>query len=1109
MRDRTTWVETLKKAMGGQVPPIGMRFSDFARTELMLYTLQTYFPDRPIREAHLLMQGYREPGMTDSQWEILKHLRHLAPELRSSISWEIALRDYDEFKKSASSWIGFDIDYAINTITPTKKMALARYDLYKRLLTQETLQFQKQKYKPTPVGDYEFNINPQHTRAIRISKEIADIGTQHLAQIPSINLSKEREPIAISLADLIKKGTELQSVLGYDAGQIINQSTYWDIQQNRAATKIIIDREAHILGSTGSGKSTIIDCLVALLTNRGKRVAIATNSVGEVQNWLEFARKIGIRAIPIIGDSERHKHLSRLNQAVMFSNKQQPFTHPGFRWLAQSCPLYSLSQVQIPQTSGEQRNRPPCFGKLRDVNDPTKIYDCPLAPICPRHISATELENAQPIVGTLQGFIQKKVSLHNLAENITILEYLALTTDLFIIDEVDLAQPKLDEIFYPTVTLESFGLLKDTWTRAESYQHVNGLLEGAVVVPSKYNDPYLEQSEALRHLLNRGIGDLMYLMRNIAKTIKGKSSSQEIEKLLREYTQQARLFTAWTFFDSLAEQLSGLAHVRTGTRKMRKQTLTKYERNYERYREVFKRIQDNPVRPDINGLNVSDTAIAERLALVSGVLLAGDLLMTVPHPDCQRFIQTTRWDIKFDRLESDVDRFIENLAKLLQLAIYAAHVLGALGKYVSARRQASVDLDSTFPLTPPSDFNRLLPNSPVGAVTNAQFIKGELKVFRGIALGRALLNQWNSIFSIDGLTPANLLVTSATSYSGDAEQSYPFHVQLKPTLLIEPPPDKAKAVAHDSEFFYCPVVDDANRPVFISGIQGDERQESINRMMTGLCRSSKQGKALLDQFQDYLAAKVGSDRQNLLIVTNSYVEAKAFYDCLRISYKDKASYVVQDGRWASDEQVSRSKLTEFPGRGKELLIAPMGAISRAVNLMHPLTGEPYFGGIAIAVRQHPSPDDNQTVISGVNKETIDLIERQSVKAIQRQARHARDIFLVIPQIFSKLPDNIDGIALKNPLVWTLTVNLTQLIGRSTRGGRKTIIWFVDAAFMPETAKGNSSGDSEQNSILLAARKLLGSAISKGSSTGRLIQTLYGPVYYPLTRLTHFINGVDL
>ena len=643
----------------------------------------------------------------------------------------------------------------------------------------------------------------------------------------------------------------------------------------------------------------------------------------------------------------------------------------------------------------------------------------------------------------------------------------------------------------------------------ESYQHVHGPLEGEVVVLGRYNDPYLEQSEDQRHLANRGIGALMYLMRNIIKGIKGKSLDQEIEKLLRDYTQRGRLFTAWSFFDNLAEQLSGLAHVRIATHKVKKQTLTKYERHYDRYREIFKRIQDNPVSPDTVGLDKTDTALVRRLALVSGVLLAGDLLMTVPHPEWKRFIQETKWNIEFDQLESDVNCFIENLAKLLQLAIYSAHVLGALGKHVSARRQAGVDLETTFPLTPPSDFERLLPNSPVGSVTSAQYIKGQLKVYRGIALGRALLSRWHSIFSVDGLTPANLLITSATSYSGESEQSYPFHVQLKPTLLIEPPPNKAKAVAHDSEFFYCPVVDDAIEPVFISGSQGDDRQENISRMIAGLCRTSKQSRALLEQFQDYLVENVGGDRKNLLIVTNSYAEAKAFYDCLKSPYQDKASYVVQDGRWASDDQVARSKLTEFPGRGKEFLIAPMGAISRAVNLMHPLTGEPYFGGMVIAVRQHPSPDDNQTVLSGVNKETVDILGQKSVEAIQRQARQARDVFLTIPQIFSKLPDEVAGIAFKKPLVWTLTVNLTQLIGRSTRGGRKTVIWFIDAAFMPETAKGNSSGDSAQNSILLAARKLLGSAINQGGTSGRLIQTLYGPVYYPLTRLTHFIHGVKL
>ena len=141
-----------------------------------------------------------------------------------------------------------------------------------------------------------------------------------------------------------------------------------------------------------------------------------------------------------------------------------------------------------------------------------------------------------------------------------------------------------------------------------------------------------------------------------------------------------------------------------------------------------------------------------------------------------------------------------------------------------------------------------------------------------------------------------------------------------------------------------------------------------------------------------------------------------------------------------------------------------------------------------------------------------MVGQAPVENIQRHSRNARDVFLAIPQIFSKLPEapvSNFNISLKIPLVWTLAVNLTQLIGRSTRGGRKSVIWFVDAAFMPETAKGNATGDTAQNSILLAVRKLLGDAINQGGASGRLIKTLYGPIYYPLTRLTHFINGVKL
>ena len=354
--------------------------------------------------------------------------------------------------------------------------------------------------------------------------------------------------------------------------------------------------------------------------------------------------------------------------------------------------------------------------------------------------------------------------------------------------------------------------------------------------------------------------------------------------MLKDCANEGKLFAAWSLFDSLAEQLSGMIKVRLG-QKIRGSTANKYERSYERYRQIFKPIQDNSADPDLTGLDTKDSKIVTKLASIAGIL-AGEPYKRIPHDKCVQFIQETKWDTELDKLESDAKLFTNNLATLLQLSIFAAQALGALGRHISTRRQSN------------------------------------------------------------------------------------------------------------------------------------------------------------------------SDR-------------------------------------------------------KEFLIVPVGAISRAVNLMHPDTGEPYFGGMVIVVRQHPRPDDNQIVISGVNKETIDNMGSQSVEYIQRRARHTRDTFLAVPQIFSQLPEKIHGVAMKKPLVWTLAVNLTQLIGRSTRGGRKTVVWFTDAAFMPQTSQGNRPGDTDKNSLLLAVRNLLGDAISQGGSSGRIIQTLYGPVYYPLTRLTHFISGVSL
>jgi energy-coupling factor transporter ATP-binding protein EcfA2 len=830
----------------------------------MLYALQAYFPRQSIGKAHLLMQGYREPGISDNQWDIIKHLRHLAPEFRSSISWEIALRNYNEMASSSlASWLGFELDYDNNRIDLTNNHIINRYDIYENVLTKKPLDFSKQKYNPAPQGDYQFKISSDQTRLVSISEAIrastgfanANIGERNNTNIPSINLSYNRTPVQISLQQLIQKGRDLQSVLGYDAGEIIEQSRYWDIKQNREADEIYIEGESHILGPTGSGKSTLIESLMTLLIKQGKRIAIATNSIGEVQDWLEFAEKVDIKAVPIIGNSERHKHLSRLNQAVMFGNKQQPFTHPGFKWLSQCCPLFALATPSISQSTNQKRNKTPCFNQLEDINDPKrKKYDCPLVVFCPQHITPEELEEAQLIVGTLPGFIHKKVSRHHLKENITVLEYLALTTDLFVVDEVDIAQPKLDEMFYPIVPIESFKLTQETWARSESSQHVNGVLQGAIVVPDLHRDSYLEQSEQWRQIANGAFTKLMYSLREIAHVYQGKQPTQEIEKLLKAYAQEGKLFAAWSLFDSLAEHLSGKIKLRLG-QKIRKPTANKYERSYQRYRQIFKPIQDDPILPNLTGLNTKHSKIVDKLAKIVSLLL-NQPFYKIPHPKCVEFIKETKWDTELSILESDVEQFIHNLATLLQLSIFATQALGALGKYISTRRQSNSELQSNLPLIPPVDFERLLPASPVGAVTSAQYQDGDLKIHRGICMGRSLLSQWRDIFSVDGLTPSHLLVTSATSYSGETKQSYPFHVQKQPSLLIEPPSEKVKTVTEESEFFFCPVADDAGYPVWVSGSYGDKRHDNIGRMVSGLCRPPAHGKPLIEQFQDYLTDQI-------------------------------------------------------------------------------------------------------------------------------------------------------------------------------------------------------------------------------------------------------------
>ncbi|MDJ0661617.1 MAG: hypothetical protein QNJ42_19340 [Crocosphaera sp.] len=222
MRDSSSWLKKLSKQFKDYLKSYPIQRTNFIRTELMLYTLNAYFPQHPIQKAHLLMQGYREPGISDYQWQIIKHLRHLASEFRSSISWEIALRNYDDLATNNNSILGFEIDYDNNNIRLTNDMFTERYQIYENALNSR-LKFDIKKYNPAPKADYQFKINSEEMRLIKIEEEIASIGTQYRNNIPSINLSRNREAIRISLKELVEKGRKLEPILGYDAGKIIEK----------------------------------------------------------------------------------------------------------------------------------------------------------------------------------------------------------------------------------------------------------------------------------------------------------------------------------------------------------------------------------------------------------------------------------------------------------------------------------------------------------------------------------------------------------------------------------------------------------------------------------------------------------------------------------------------------------------------------------------------------------------------------------------------------------------------------------------------------------------------------------------------------------------------
>jgi hypothetical protein len=863
-----------------------------------------------------------------------------------------------------------------------------------------------------------------------------------------------------------------------------------------------IEHLLHLVGMVSSGKSTLMDVLAIWAARNGLRTTIVVGDVvGAVRRTTLF-RSLGIEAAPILGRSNRVRHVERLHKVLRGEAGAPILEHedPGFDFLSTACGLDGLREGTKPFAPGDT----PCANLEAPEEEDEAVEDdgvfggrkgnssarlgCPLFADCQQHRASRELVRAPIWVATPASLVYTLVPAQVNAERLRYAELVYRTSDLVVVDEADQVQVQLDLTFSPSESL--IGGRRDSW----------------------FDDLDAQVGRELRRLGRAQLGEATVSSWVNAFDV-ARAAGNRLYALLNQeaglrHELQRDHFTEWTLAVRLAEKWT----------RPPDQERPHAHPPYRRTLEEFEAFIRDPVgskggRPD------------------SPLTVLARQVLTVPDEEVVRR-ELRAWLLSRQGLkipDEGLDAAVLRLEFVLVLAVLADRLEILIRLWSQVEGPLNLDGNSLLFHRPPADYSPIVPEAPMGNQLGFQYLDGEdaagsgrageLRFFRCMGVGRWVLLRLHELFDFDGIPGPNVLLLSGTSWAGSSPN---YDVQVPVGGILRAPDREVEAVAR-STFRFLPQSDAQQQAIKVSGRYGGGRREAIRDLLDRLCRRTGLGNrpSLLERELEELPA----DRRRVLLLVGSYEEARNAQEDLLNLRPDWRGEVLrlradadEDGvgvAWINDPgSIRRGDVERFASTGATFLIAPLLAVERGHNILNE-QDEAAIGAAYFLVRPHPRPDDIGFAIHSINRwaverantlasETLNgsgpgLAERG--RAFRREAYGEWRRLLSIPLIYRTMRNDD-----REAQAWSQLVGIWQVIGRLVRGGCPARVYFCDAAFAPRSAAREEAPDDERSSLLVGIHDVLHpyfnddktSSISQEDRT--IARILYGPLYEALAEL---------
>lgn len=1107
-----------------------------AEVELGLTLLREIAPQEPALSVSALLLGYRFPVASlsnDAQWNLVQKARFYLLR-RKGNQWERSLREYINLPEILKIFALTDLNQ-VPQLIPCSTYP-RRLPLYQQTLST-TPPHQQRKIKWATSGYWYAKISRKGHTPVEVPIHIPEIAA-NFASSPQVSFHRTRHETnsshTVTLEELLITAQDMDGQLaeaGYSAEnyhrrlqgialQIYDSSTN-DFQDG---TELNLEQLVHIVGLLNVGKSTLLEVLIYHLAKQGYRCGLIVNDVvAQVRLASLFWHGLGIPSASILG-SDRTQQLEKVYAPILSTLGEeiaQGAIHPAWRWFSPVCPLLGLVQSEDKWEFGEE----PCHSLYQkvistdkkddtddedwDVRETTDQYTCPFYYKCPRHQLERDIATANVWVLSPASFIHSRVPRQVFNEKLTFAEAVYRECNFLFIDEADRVQVQFDEAFAPDEVLvdasgdsllNKLGLKfataiynSDRRTMAAELvaiaKKANDYAQIAtdIILPKLHNQPKLVEWLGSSPFTGRSV--FAHIIRDILEPPSEAENEQPKPKLTRtERSQQRR--------KRVQEGLPPLEQ-----RQRRKQLMQTVE---------------NFLRSPLNrrqGGELADLAFtllsteSDRTALTE----VGDWLnrwldsLGISLADKAQFEQVTQhlhFAILMTVLNDRLVFLVDHLNALMRTRLIDLH-----------------DTSLSMVYRPPRDFLPVLPSAPVGNILGFKYTRdygsqrgGKLEYFRYVGVGRYLLLNFPTLFAVDGWDGPHTVLISGTSY---APGTPAYHIREMPTVLLKPASDNdtaGDAGISESEFFFKPQKK-AGKYIALSGLPPAARKKAADDLVKAICQRPGQAQSFLDQVLERLQEKAAqdpqrwSDRQRLLLITNSYDEAAWVESILqplyRVKHLEGIAVLRRDNAPRDLKGIRRGQIRNLKELPIQIVIAPLMALERGHNILNDQRIAA-FGAAIFLSRPMPVPDDWQTTVQQLNHWALEYGSNPTLYESLQHRGEPLTLANVENEFYqyaiAKLLDlNCRAMSYKqlteeerSILCWTQLVSIWQIIGRLVRGGVPCIVHFLDVKFAPKSAE--SEVDQEVSSLLVGMVKAL-QGLVEGEQTPpyqiTLARSLYG------------------